>query len=115
METASPDRLDAWDPLHSPTRPDLYWTTTNIGEALPGVLTPLSWTLWKPSTEGSPRYAACELGVFERRERAVPSDPYARYTNIFYGRTAMQLKFLTTVGDRMPGTTGQQVARQVMG
>jgi rifampicin phosphotransferase len=111
----APDRLDAWDPLHSPTRSDLYWVTTNIGEALPGVLTPLSWSLWSRVTEGAPRRAGYQLGVLPRSEREVPDDAHRRYTRIFYGRGAMQLKFVTMLGDRMPGTTGEQVALQVLG
>ncbi len=33
--------FDAWDPLHEPSWPNEHWSTANVGEALPGVLTPL--------------------------------------------------------------------------
>jgi phosphohistidine swiveling domain-containing protein len=115
METISPDRLDDWDPLHSPSAPATYWTTTNVGEAIPGLQTPLSWSSWCDTGENCGRYAAYELGVFDRTEREVPADVNDRYVRVFYGRAAMQLGFLTTLGDRMPGTTGKQVASQVFG
>jgi phosphohistidine swiveling domain-containing protein len=31
--------------------PRAFWSTTNLAEALPGVPTPLSWTLWRPMLE----------------------------------------------------------------
>ncbi|MDT7781653.1 MAG: hypothetical protein QOF58_72, partial [Pseudonocardiales bacterium] len=26
--------------------PDAWWSTTNHGEAVPGVITPLNWSFW---------------------------------------------------------------------
>jgi len=46
------------DPVHSVSAPNLHWTTANIGEAAPGVLTPLAWSLWGPATEQA-RYTTC--------------------------------------------------------
>ena len=33
------------DPLHQESGPGTRWTTVNTAEALPGVPTPLGWTL----------------------------------------------------------------------
>jgi hypothetical protein len=33
--------LDSWDVLTDPSDPGLHWTTGNIGEAVPGVQTPV--------------------------------------------------------------------------
>jgi len=35
-------------PINYEQPQDFHWTTTNIGEAIPGVQTPLSWTVWRP-------------------------------------------------------------------
>ncbi|MDT7556488.1 MAG: hypothetical protein QOI68_958 [Pseudonocardiales bacterium] len=39
------DGLESWDVLTDPSDAGLHWTTGNIGEAVPGVQTPLSWSL----------------------------------------------------------------------
>jgi hypothetical protein len=38
-------RRELWDPLHSGGQPQLHYTTTNVGEAMPGLLTPLTWSV----------------------------------------------------------------------
>ncbi|MEA2172051.1 MAG: rifampicin phosphotransferase, partial [Solirubrobacteraceae bacterium] len=82
---------------------------------MPGVQTPLSWTLWSRGTEHAPREAAFQIGGLTRRERAVPPLVKDRYIRPFYGRPAIQVEFFTALGDRMPGTTGQATAVSVLG
>ena len=53
----------AWDNLQGVSGPEEYWTTGNIGEALPGVMTPLSWSLWAPAIEAGTRGAFHALGA----------------------------------------------------
>jgi pyruvate,water dikinase len=107
--------LDVWDPLHSGSAPHLHWSTDNLGEAAPGVLTPLGWSLWGGVGERAAREALYRLGALDGAERMAPDDPGERILRIFYGRVAMQVEFLSTVGDRMPGTTGQDVVRGIFG
>jgi phosphohistidine swiveling domain-containing protein len=106
---------DAWDPLMSESRPEWYWTTTNIGEALPGVMTPLMWTLWGPSIEHAPRQSAFLTGALTRAEGMLPPSTTDWYCQVFYGRAAIRLDFLSTVGDRMPGTSGRDQVRNMFG
>jgi phosphohistidine swiveling domain-containing protein len=106
---------DAWDPLMGASRPDWYWTTTNVSEALPGVLTPLMWTLWGPSIEHAPRESAYLIGGLTEAERHVPARAEERYTQVFYGRAALRLDFTATVADRVPGTTGPAAVRSMFG
>ena len=96
------DPFDDWDPLHTWSDPDSYWTTTNIGEAMPGVMTPLGWTLWSCS-EGVFRGVIGDMGVLTDAERAVPSDPNEWLMRPFYGRIAWLVDFFGTVGDRSRG------------
>jgi phosphohistidine swiveling domain-containing protein len=105
----------AWDPLHAGSPPARLWSRANIGEALPGVLTTLTWDLWEIGAEGATRGAFHALGAATRKEALVPVDRDQRFTRAFYGRGAVQLDFLCSMGDRIPGTSGAAIAEQVFG
>jgi len=103
------------DPLHGPSRPDSIWSTTNVGEAMPGVPTPLCWTAWAPAAELSVRRAFARLGALERSEVRVPDRPEDRLIGIFHGQPAIRGEFMCSMGDRIPGTSGAAVAEQIFG
>src|SRR4051812_27388035 len=79
------------DPIHTRSGPTTFWTTVNAAEALPGVVTPLTWTLYAPVVEISVRTAFAELGVLRRREVLWPDDPNERFIGVFHGRAAVNL------------------------
>jgi pyruvate,water dikinase len=106
---------DLWDPLHSPTWPDAHWTTVNVGEALPGVATPLGWSLWRDVGDRMCRDVAYALGVFTSVERAAPATPEDRIMSVFAGRIALRMEWVATVGDRMPATTGAEAISGMLG
>ncbi|MDQ1505387.1 MAG: rifampicin phosphotransferase [Actinomycetota bacterium] len=106
---------ESWDPLHAASPPGRLWSRANIGEALPGVLTPLTWDLWEVAAEGAARQAFHALGAATRQERLVPADRDQRFARAFYGRGAVQLDFLCSMGDRIPGTSGAAIAEQIFG
>jgi len=109
-------RRDPWDPIQGMSGEGEFWTTSNIGEAAPGVQTPLSWTVWWPGGEDSQREAAYQLGVFSKAERKTPVDrPAECFNHIFYGRLAMRVAYLAILGDRMPGTTGPATVESLFG
>jgi pyruvate,water dikinase len=105
------------DPLNDTSAPSLHWTTANIGEAMPGVLTPLSWSLWGPTTERTNRETFRATGAFTESELPfpVPDPPDDRMNKVFYGRAAVKVEALASLGDRMPGTSGRQVVAAVLG
>jgi phosphoenolpyruvate synthase/pyruvate phosphate dikinase len=107
--------LEEWDPLHTVSDPDAYWSTGNFGEAMPGVMTPLGWTFWGPTADRATRGAFASMGALTRSESHYPSDARERVANVFYGRVAGKVNFLVGIGDRLPGTTGAAVAEQVVG
>ena len=49
---------EGWDVLHDPGPPDSHWSTDNVGEAAPGVLSPLSWSMWGATGDRMPREVA---------------------------------------------------------
>lgn len=101
------------DPLHGRSRPDAAWTTTNVGEAVPGVQTPLGWSIWGPAGESGLRRSFHTLGALDRDEVAVPAASEDRLFSAFYGRIALQLTILCAWADRIPGTSGEAMARQI--
>lgn len=103
------DVLDgAWDG-------EAWWSTTNFGEAIPGVLTPLNWSFWGAPGERAARRAFVALGAMSPAEAAVPTNPADRAFGVFHGRFACKVDFLSDLGDRLPGTSGEAVAEQILG
>lgn len=113
MESFDPS--ETWDTLNSPSPPHLHWSTDNVGEAAPGVLTPLGWSLWGTISERATRRSFHAIGALSAREARFPDRPEARVVNIFYGRLALQIELLTLLGDRLPGTSGQEIAASLFG
>lgn len=106
---------DDWDPTHRASEPDAHWTTTNAGEAFPGVVTPLSWTFIGDSAEATLRWPAHAVGALTARERDVPSGGQPRFIQAFYGRIAMQVDYFALLGDRLPGSTGREIVVNTLG
>ena len=103
------------DVLHQPTRDDVYWTRSNVGEAMPGVLTPLGWTMFGTAGELALRGGPHMAGLFSKAEAGMPDDPRERALSVFYGRVAARAEVFAMIGDRAPGTSGTAVVDQVLG
>jgi pyruvate,water dikinase len=101
------------DTLHGRSHPASTWTTTNVGEAVPGVQTPMGWSVWGPAGEGGLRGAFHAMGALSRHETALPADPADRLFSLFYGRVALHLDVLCAWADRIPGTSGAAMASQI--
>ena len=103
------------DPVHGHSAPTSHWSTSNLAEAMPGVLTPLGWSVWGPASELGARDAFYAMGAIPAPERAIPAAPEDRFINIFYGRPAARVDYLASIGDRMPGTSAEAIATQLLG
>lgn len=102
------------DPLHCVSHPDSMWTTTNAGEAIPGVATPLTFTFWAEATERGVRGTFHSFGaLLHRSDTVMPEQVQERLLNPFYGRGALRVDFLASMGDRMPGSNGAGIARDI--
>ena len=106
---------DKDDPLTSATAAETWWTTSNVGEAMPGVQTPLSWTVWSDGGDRSIRAAAYALGLFTAAERKVPAAVQDRFIRVFNGRVACQVNYLAALGDRTPGMSGPATVASLFG
>ena len=108
--TAEVPAREDWDNLNFTEPQNYYWTTDNVGEAAPGVQTPLSGSFWGGIGDSMPRRIAHSMGVFARSEVEPPTEAEL-YATLFYGRLAMRMEYLATVGDRFPGMSGQDAVK----
>ena len=95
--------------------PSVAWSTINAGEAIPGVVTTLTWSLFGERTERGLRGAFCDLGVLTEAQISRPDNPDERVWDIFFGRAAANLETFRNLADRMPGTSGDAMESQLFG
>ena len=107
--------MDLHDPTNGTSEPTRYWSTANIGEAMPDVLSPMCWSFWGPGLEGGARLAYCDFGILPREAVRVPDDPNELTTSYFFGRPAMNLDRLRSLFDCIPGMTADDFERDVAG
>jgi hypothetical protein len=102
---------EGWDVLHDPGPGDSHWSTDNVGEAAPGVLSPLSWSMWGATGDRMPREVAYRMGIFSAADRR----RFPPIVRPFYGRIALRMEYLATMGDRMPGVDGADLVANMFG
>jgi phosphohistidine swiveling domain-containing protein len=113
--TASRRRTEA-SPIHRPSSDECWWTTGNVAEAVPGVLTPLAYTFWAEPFERTVRGSYSEMGVISRTEGArITVDPDHVALGIVYGRAVLNVRLILSVGAGLPGTNASEVASNVLG
>jgi phosphohistidine swiveling domain-containing protein len=91
------------DPIRGYSTDHRFWSTANIGEAAPDVMTPLDWSLWGPGNELAVLSTWYRLGMLGPDDVAVDDDQNNRLTGIFYGRQAMNIDVIRPMMDRFPG------------
>lgn len=107
--------MDLHDPTNGTSEPTRYWSTANIGEAMPDVLSPMCWSFWGPGLEAGARLAYYDFGILPKAELRVPDDPNELTTSYFFGRPAMNLDRLRSLFDCIPGMTADDFERDVAG
>lgn len=107
--------VPAVDALHRPGHEGARWSTANVGEAFPVPPTALSWTFSGAAVERILRGAFFEIGALGRAELGAPADPSGRFVTIFHGTPAVNVDLFRTMGDRMPGSSGDAVEGQLFG
>jgi pyruvate,water dikinase len=101
--------------LTEQSSPATAWTTVNAAECMPGLQSPLAWTVWGDIAERALRRGFYDLGVLSRRELAAPSAADDRVIGVFFGYSAGNVNVLSGFADRSPGTSGEAFQRQVFG
>jgi pyruvate,water dikinase len=108
-EAVDPDEVTL---LHGHAARDGLWTLTNMQEAIPGVETPLTWSVWLPVSEFVNRNHYRFLGALSRREAMIPHRTQDWMVGTFYGRAALRIDLLAEWADRVPGMSGQDLIAQ---
>lgn len=101
--------------IHDRSTPGASWSSINLAEAVPGIMTPLCWGLWGPASEAGIRQPFYSMGALTRREREIPANDDNRYVKVFFGRQAVRVDFICRIGDLVPGQSGEGLARDVFG
>lgn len=107
------DRLT--DPVRGSSEPNRLWTLTNTGEATPDILSPLCWSVWGNGVEFASRGGLYDFGVLARSSLFVPDDPNQFSTACFFGRQAMNVDRARTLAGLLPGMTGDDFERDLLG
>jgi len=100
---------DDWDVLDEPIGSTTTWTRVNVGEAFPGVPTPLTWTWAGPASDAGVTRGWVRMGVFPRSQSRPSPDVAERFVAISHGRALLNLDRLRSIGDRIPGNSGDKV------
>jgi phosphohistidine swiveling domain-containing protein len=104
------------NPIHrAQCRADVAWSTINAGEAIPGVVTPMTWSFFGDATDRAMKLTFFDLGVIRRDQAVASPNPEDRLWDVFYGRAAANLNTFRWLGDRMPGTSGDAIEEQIFG
>lgn len=106
---------DRPSPLHGESSSEASWSSVNLAEAVPGVLTPLCASMWVGASELGLRAPFRAMGVLRAADAGVPEETDERITNVFFGRMAVKVDFLCQMGDLVPGQSGPALARDVFG
>ncbi len=94
---------------------DILWTHVNVGEAVPGVVTPLTAAFWHNSHTRVPRAMYAEMGVSPKSQMNDPFTPENTPVQFVLGRMAANVDFLRAMADRLPGTSGAALEEQMLG
>lgn len=88
------------DPLHEVPPPGSWWTTNNLREAIPGVPTALTWSVWREGNRRSTAAMIVRLGLATaaEAERIVMTT-----TSIVFGRPAANVAVTLSLMTRMQG------------
>ncbi|MGH9043208.1 MAG: hypothetical protein ACRDZ3_23615, partial [Acidimicrobiia bacterium] len=103
------------DPTHDQSGPLTFWTTVNAAEALPGVSTPLNWTVFGERVERAFRGTFADMGVIPASAVKVPESVDDRLWGAFFGRAAANLDTFRRLADLTPGTSGDALEGQIFG
>lgn len=108
-------RVDDDDPLNLDTPADVLWTRVNVSEAVPGVMTPITWSFYGELLETSARQGFHDLGILPRSATAYPAATSDLMFGVFAGRFAANVGVVRTIMGSLPGVTGDDVERDMLG
>lgn len=103
------------DPIHDLSGPDTRWTSTNAGEQMPGLLTPLTARYVIEPAELGVRDAFHDLGVLRKNEVHPAEGPDSQHVAMFFGRFTTNVDAVRRFFDLTPGASGADYEEQMFG
>lgn len=103
------------NPIEGTTEPDRYWTSTNLGEACPDVMSPMCWSVWEEPAELGWLYSMSAFGVIPTKKVYVSPDVNERGLACFYGRQALNVDAIKKIMAGLPGVDADDFERDLMG
>lgn len=103
------------DPIRGTSEPDRYWTSTNLGEACPEVMSPMCWSVWERSAELGWLYSMYAFGVLPKKKVTVSPDVNDRGLSCFFGRQALNVDAIKKIMSALPGVDADDFERDLMG
>jgi phosphohistidine swiveling domain-containing protein len=103
------------DPLNYISPEGVRWTTRNYGEALPGVPTPLTWSIWGSGLNFALMDILVRTGCLTQEEVDAVEASGLRTQALFYGQLAGNVDFLSQAFSRMPGINPVDFERYMFG
>ena len=107
--------MEFTDPVLGHSAPTTLWTTANVDEAAPDVLSPLCWSVWGYGFERGRLRSQYELGLLTDEENHPSEEPDRRTGFVFYGRQAANVDELRRILGRLPGVTPDDIERDWFG
>lgn len=109
------DAVNDDDPLTDHSPPGVLWSRANFVEAVPGVLVPAGWSFYGRLMDVSGRLGFADLGVIPRSATTYPTSPGGRMFGVFGGRAAINVDVVRSMMAGLPGVTGDDVERDMLG
>ncbi|HWH29504.1 MAG TPA: PEP-utilizing enzyme [Mycobacteriales bacterium] len=103
------------NPTRGTSEPGRYWTTVNMGEAAPDVLSPMCWSVWGEPAERGWLYSMYAFGVLSKGQCEPSSDRMQWGVGVFYGRLAVNVDAVRAVVASLPGVDGDDFERELWG
>ena len=103
------------DPIRGMSEPDRFWTTTNLGEACPDVMSPMCWSIWEESAELGWLASMAAFGVIPKSRVTVSPDVNRRGLSCFFGRQALNVDAIKQIMAGLPGVDPDDFERDLMG
>jgi pyruvate,water dikinase len=103
------------NPLDSASGPTTQWTRNNVGEAFPGVVTPLHHDFVVRAGELGIRGAYAERGAITETEAQESDIADERVMAAFSGRLAVNVDTMCAFGDRVSATAAMEIEYGLLG
>ncbi|MDZ7729482.1 MAG: PEP/pyruvate-binding domain-containing protein [Dehalococcoidia bacterium] len=105
---AKPDAPQGWvSEFDTQTDDETVWTSANVQEVLPGLLTPLSMSIYRESSRVGYNVGFQKLGMLAR-------DEWQPFMGTFYNRAFLNLSTTRMLADRAIGTSAESVDEQYL-